>query len=100
MKPDVDGSKPLGNEAPSTTSDVTLVKAILLCLLFSLVSSEATLVFNELSADAALEASEETSCERVTSSVDNLVVNEVSAEVLEDVSEETLALIEVTCERT
>ena len=96
MKPDVDGSKPLGKDEPSTTSDVTLVNEILLCLLFSLVSREPTFVFNELSAEAALEASDETSCERVTSSVDNLVVNEVSAEVLEDVSEETLALIEVT----
>ena len=100
IKPDVDGSKPLGNDEPSTTSDVTLENAILLCLLFSLVSREPTFVFNELSADAALEASDETAAERATSSVETLVVREVSAEVLVDVSVETLVLIEVTCERT
>ena len=100
MKPDVDGSKPLGNEPPSTTSDVTAVNEILLCLFFSLNSSEETFALSEVSAEDALEASDETAAERATSSAETLVVRDVSAEALEDVSEETLALIEVTCERT
>jgi len=68
MKPPVDGSKPLGKEEPSTVRDVTLVKAILLWRLFSLNSREEALASSELSAEAALEASDETAAERATSS--------------------------------
>ena len=100
MKPPVDGSKPVGNDEPSTTSEDTEENAILLCLLFSLVSSDESFEPSvEISAEW-LVSSDETAEALADCSTEIAVSSEVSAANLDEASDEIAALIERTCDAT